>query len=185
MKTLKKVQVVPLDQNYATVIDSFNTTDDKTTNAPSINAVEEKLTEINSDISDITDDVTRIDDVVSDINISLNTLNNNVYVKDDYAVLTGTITLSSGSAEITISYPSGFTYQNSVVLSFGTALSSSTDRINFGYGTTAIYYSNGMIDRRITLTSSSITLALHNNISEGVGNTTYSYKLVLLKYTSE
>ena len=175
---IKKVQVVPLDENYAKVIDSFNTQDDKTKNAPSINAVEEKLTEINSDISDITDDV-------SDINISLNTLNNNVYVKDDYAVLTGTITLSSGSAEITISYPSGFTYQNSVVLSFGTALSSSTDRINFGYGTTAIYYSNGMIDRRITLTSSSITLALHNNISEGVGNTTYSYKLVLLKYTSE
>lgn len=64
---IKKVQVVPLDENYAKIIDSFNTTDDKTKNAPSINAVEGKLSEINSDISDINGDI-------SDINNTLTSL---------------------------------------------------------------------------------------------------------------
>lgn len=38
---IKKVEVQPLDINYGKIIDSFSTTDDKTKNAPSINAVEE------------------------------------------------------------------------------------------------------------------------------------------------
>lgn len=41
MISIKKVQVVPLDINYGKIIDSFNTTDNKQTNAPSINAVEQ------------------------------------------------------------------------------------------------------------------------------------------------
>lgn len=40
MKAIKKVEVVPLDVNYGKIIDSFSTTDVKTANAPSINAVE-------------------------------------------------------------------------------------------------------------------------------------------------
>lgn len=40
MKTIKKVRVTPVTPNTGDIIDSFNTTDDKTTNAPSINAVE-------------------------------------------------------------------------------------------------------------------------------------------------
>lgn len=40
MKRIKKVAVSPLPVNEAKVIDSFSTTDDKTINAPSINAVE-------------------------------------------------------------------------------------------------------------------------------------------------
>lgn len=46
MKWIKKVQVVPLDYNEGKIIDSFNTSDDKTKNAPSINAVEGKLSEV-------------------------------------------------------------------------------------------------------------------------------------------
>ena len=40
MKYLKKVSSVPLEQTEGHIIDSFNTSDDHTTNAPSLNAVE-------------------------------------------------------------------------------------------------------------------------------------------------
>lgn len=40
MITIKKVAVTPLPENSGTIIDSFNTSDDKHTNAPSLNAVE-------------------------------------------------------------------------------------------------------------------------------------------------
>jgi len=43
MKTIKKVAVTPVTPNTGDIIDSFNTTDDKHTNAPSINAVETKM----------------------------------------------------------------------------------------------------------------------------------------------
>lgn len=40
MKFIKKVSSVPLAQTEGYIIDSFNTSDDHTTNAPSLNAVE-------------------------------------------------------------------------------------------------------------------------------------------------
>jgi hypothetical protein len=40
MKLIKKVSSVPLAQTEGHIIDSFNTSDDHTTNAPSLNAVE-------------------------------------------------------------------------------------------------------------------------------------------------
>lgn len=43
MISIKKVQVVPLEINNGAIIDSFNTLDDHHTNAPSLNAVEDKL----------------------------------------------------------------------------------------------------------------------------------------------
>ncbi len=43
MKTIKKVAVTPVTPNTGDIIDSFSTTDDKHTNAPSINAVEQAL----------------------------------------------------------------------------------------------------------------------------------------------
>ena len=43
MKKIKKVAVTPVTPNTGDIIDSFNTSDDKHTNAPSINAVEQKL----------------------------------------------------------------------------------------------------------------------------------------------
>lgn len=41
MKYIKKVAVTPVTPNTGDIIDSFNTQDDKHTNAPSINAVED------------------------------------------------------------------------------------------------------------------------------------------------
>ena len=104
---IKKVEVVSLD-NYGKIINSFDTTDDKTTNAPSINAVEEKLSDINSDITDINNNVTA--------------LSNSAMLKDKFAVLYGYITMpeanaSSTQGTTTISLPSGFTMHNSAVIS--------------------------------------------------------------------
>lgn len=43
MKTIKKVAVTPIQENTGVIIDSFNTSDNKHTNAPSLNAVEQKV----------------------------------------------------------------------------------------------------------------------------------------------
>lgn len=43
MKAIKKVAVTPVTQNTGSIIDSFNTSDDKHTNAPSLNAVDTRL----------------------------------------------------------------------------------------------------------------------------------------------
>lgn len=43
MKLIKKVNVTPVQSYTGQIIDSFNTEDDKQTNAPSLNAVENKL----------------------------------------------------------------------------------------------------------------------------------------------
>lgn len=125
---IKKVEVVSLD-NYGKIINSFNTTDDKTTNAPSINAVEEKLTDINSDISDINSDLTN--------------LNNNAVVKGDFAVLTGSIVMpeanaSSTQGTTTINLPTGFTGDNSAVIS----LMGRRTSLTTPYYTTPMHYEN-------------------------------------------
>lgn len=57
---IKKVQVVPLDENYGKIIDSFNTLDDKTKNAPSIRAVAEKIDEINETINTLETNITNV-----------------------------------------------------------------------------------------------------------------------------
>lgn len=49
MKWIKKIAVTPVTPNTGDIIDSFSTTDDKTKNAPSIRAVEAKIsTELNT-----------------------------------------------------------------------------------------------------------------------------------------
>ena len=118
---IKKVEVVPLD-NYGKIINSFNTTDDKTTNAPSINAVEEKLNDINDDLT---------------------TLNNNAVVKGDFAVLTGSIVMpeanaSSTQGTTTINLPTDFTGDNSAVIS----LMGRRTSLTTPYYTTPMHYEN-------------------------------------------
>ena len=48
MKFLKKIAVIPLAKNIGHIIDSFNTPDDKHLNAPSLNAVEQKMNTVQS-----------------------------------------------------------------------------------------------------------------------------------------
>ena len=179
---IKKVQVVPLDENYAKIIDSFNTTDDKTKNAPSINAVEGKLAEINSDISDINDDITRIDDVVSDISISLNTLNNNAVVKGDFAVLTGTITAEAqNQGSTSVNYPTGFTKDNCVIISIMGRRSGASSSL--GFATPVEYdrslgYSLGSGGLHAVLYEDNISVRWWNMSTD---SKTSTFKLVLMK----
>ena len=46
MRYMKKVGVTPIPENEGKIIDSFNTTDDKHTNAPSLNAVMTRMSEV-------------------------------------------------------------------------------------------------------------------------------------------
>lgn len=162
MKAIKKVEVVPLDYNIGKIINSALSSDDKTKNTYSMKI---------------------IDDKIGATNQNLNNLSNNVYIKDDYAILTGTVTLVDGTVTTTISYPTGFTNANSVVLTIGmqSTSTSSTNRYNYGYGNTSIYYSNGLINRRISLGDSEITFQVSNSTQSGTGNASYNYKIVLMK----
>lgn len=49
---IKKVQVVALDVNDGKIIDSFNTQDNHQTNAPSLNAVENYVSNVQSGLED-------------------------------------------------------------------------------------------------------------------------------------
>lgn len=51
MKAIKKVSTTPVQQNQGQIIDSFQTTDDKHTNAPSLNIVENRFTSVEGDVS--------------------------------------------------------------------------------------------------------------------------------------
>ena len=85
---IKKVEVQPLDINYGKIIDSFSTTDDKTKNAPSINAVENYVASTsfpNEKIAVINEEVT--------------------------------IPANEGVYTHYINFPTGFTKHNSVILS--------------------------------------------------------------------
>lgn len=57
MIVMKKVAVIPLDKSGGKIIDSFNTTDDKTKNAPSLNAIS-KYTLNNDNIKKVSTTIT-------------------------------------------------------------------------------------------------------------------------------
>lgn len=85
---IKKVEVQPLDINYGKIIDSFETTDDKTKNAPSINAVENYV----ESVSFSTEKIAVIEETI-------------------------TFESGTSEESYPINFPSGFTKYNSVVLS--------------------------------------------------------------------
>lgn len=133
MIAIKKVAVSPIPRNEASVIDSFDTTDDKTINAPSINAVENYVGEEIAETK--------------------------AYV-DEQIINTTVITNSPTSSTTVINYPEGYTYNNSVILSF---MSKTSTTGAWALETTAGLY----------LGSSNITL--------GNGTQGYTYKITLMK----
>ena len=102
-----------------------------------------------------------------------------VVYKDDYAVLTGSITISANdSNSATINYPSGFTAENSVVISCGIQNVSNKGMNYVGYNKDSSYSLNNSWDRRLNLTSTGIILVVDNpNSAEKV----VDYKIVLMK----
>lgn len=110
-----------------------------------------------------------------------NELIKKVYVKDDYAVLTGTITMASGTGSTTVNYPTGFTKNNCVVISYGQENADTKNSYNFGYGIKSTDYTRGSMTRNVSLKDSNIEISIYNPVVDGEGNKTYNYKIVLMK----
>lgn len=86
MKTIKKVAVTPVTPNTGDIIDSFNTTDDKHTNAPSINAVESKMGAVQTaTITHIENDVTFTLKFKRNMNVV--TVNVNMFIPADKRIV--------------------------------------------------------------------------------------------------
>lgn len=95
--------------------------------------------------------------------------NSDVYSKNNFIVLTGEVSLSSGSGTATINYPDGLTKNNCVVLSVGVAAQVASC-YDFGCHAT--------INTEVRLTDSNIQL-ISKASSGPTGNR--SYKIVFLK----
>ena len=178
MKAIKKVSVTPLADNTGVIIDSLNTTDDKHTNAPSIQAVNGALgnkansshTHTKSQITDFThthkkSDITdfahthtksQITDFPTSLKnpnaltVKLNGTSQGAYdgsaaktidvtpssigavPTSNFKLLTGTV---AENEESIISYPSGFTKDNCVVVSIGNTQANTVYNYN-AFGTT-------------------------------------------------
>ena len=126
---IRKVAATPLE-NVAKVINSLVSGDDKTTNAPSIKAVNDALA-TKQDTLTIDEYATEdsMNPVASGDVFRLGTSFGNLQaayygfvatqavVKNDFAVVTETLTFSgSGTKTFFINYPEGFNYQNSYII---------------------------------------------------------------------
>ena len=175
MISIKKVAVTPIPENTGTIIDSLNTTDDKHTNAPSIEAVNNGLanhTHTKSQITDfahshtksqITDFAHTHDDryyTETEMNSKLGEKFNSANVK----LLTGTTTFNdNGMASVELNYPSGFTQSNTMPVSL----------VYLGQGSAYWCDSVGSVE----LSSSVIGIAL----AGGTAGTSTTYRLLLMK----
>lgn len=116
-------------------------------------------------------------------------LGSKVVYKDNFAILTGTITGDgTESPSKTINYPEGFTKSNCVVLSSNLQRSSTTSKA-YGSVYDSSSYVAGAIPTKIALTDSNISLEIRNillsnnsvNISELSSSVSYTYTIVLMK----
>lgn len=167
MKTIKKVATTPIQEKDGLIIDSFNTTDNKHKNAPSMAIVEEKFNN-KSDKSHNHDDryyqKTECD----------NLLNAKV-PQSNFAVISSSITAeASTNSTKTHSYPSGFTKDNCVVISTGTTSGSGAN--NVMCFPKYAQPSNG--DLMVRLMNDNIEFT-YRNFSSNI--MTINYKFVLLK----
>lgn len=165
MKAIKKVQVTPLDYNFGKIIDSASTTDDKTKNTYSMRVIDSEL-DTKSDTNHNHDD-RYYTETESDAKYQF---------KDDFALLTGTITASDGlTAQVQIDYPTGFTNSNCVVIS----------QMIYGIGSstfTSGYVGTNTTQPMVSLGSSKITIRISS--SESI-TTNHDYKVVLMKIDTE
>lgn len=95
MKFIKKVSSVPLAQTEGHIIDSFNTSDDHTTNAPSLNAVEQ-YTKKEIATAYLNDGIT----APSDAKITMNRINSN---SSRLTLSSGGIRIGTGISQILVS----------------------------------------------------------------------------------
>lgn len=103
--------------------------------------------------------------------------------QDNIAVLTGNVTINASSSNsVQISYPSGYTKDNSILLACGLMLNN--DPYSKGYNYYGIFSdASDLLDyayrRRVNLASDKILLFIQNPITDNA--ITVKYKLVLMK----
>lgn len=169
MKCLKKVSTIQADPITGSIVDTFNV-QDKTTNAPSVHAVEDKLSGITSSIS---------------------TLSSNAIQKGNIKVLTGSVTLDANSSgnvtnkaltytDKNISFPSGFNKDNCIVIAFASTTNESSRGLNYGQGGAydTVNTLIGSVPRDAILKSDGITLKFGNFSTSTLS---INYKLYLMK----
>lgn len=184
MKAIKKVSVTQIADNTGVIIDSLNTTDDKHSNAPSIEAVNGGLagkantshTHTKSQITDFPTSLKNPNALTVKLNgtsqggydgsaaktIDVTASSVGAVPASNFKVLTGTVAENNESI---ISYPSGFTKDNCVVVSIGNTQASTIYNYN-AFGTT--------YDLLVQLRNADIRIFNNNNF-EAV------YKLLLMK----
>ena len=91
MRAIKKIGVVPLPENSGKIIDSFSTTDNKHTNAPSLNAVETYVGENLADYDTSAEVDSKIETVSSELSGDIASVGNSKQNK----ILSGTAAPSS------------------------------------------------------------------------------------------
>ena len=171
MKTIKKVAVSPLPRNEASVIDSLNSGDDQTINAPSIHAVNTALGgKSNSDHNH----------------------DSRYKLQGDFAVISGSSVcqISEGATYLSftedINYPTGFTVDNTVIISIGIK-NAGQQLFSYSFGTLSDTSSTGYVSssfgKSVILNSDNIQLKCYYNFgaSHTATNITYNYKIVLMK----
>ena len=109
------------------------------------------------------------------------------YSKNDFALLTGQITLAAAETvekskltHLEIPYPDGFTKDNCIVISCGLSHFGDTAFYSFGYFDKShfnLMVLSGAIPRNVILYDNQIVLQCFNSAQEA----TYHYKIVLMK----
>jgi hypothetical protein len=103
-----------------------------------------------------------------------------VYVKGNYAVLTGSITLSDGAGSRTHAYPTDFTANNCVVISVNIG-QTSNEEIPYSCGILpdVAGWATGAIYHRVSLRTDDVVVGIDNGSKSGTNK--YNYKVVLMK----
>lgn len=100
-------------------------------------------------------------------NININTSQSNI------AVITGNISLSNGTGDVTVNYPEGFNYSNCAVISIGIAIYGNNIYDYFSETSSPLLFNARLNQNNIIVKSNSL---------EGVGpSTTKQFKLVIMK----
>lgn len=162
---IKKVQVVPLDINYGKIINSFSTTDDKTTNAPSLNAVS---TLVQTNVESLDSQIEQINDVI--------------VTKGDFASIEFDITTTQLDTSKDIAYPDGFTKDNTNVVSILSKKSTDGDYVTYSENET-IRQSKGS-GFRLFLKTDNMVFHILKGSSEASNFTAY-VKILLMKIETE
>ena len=102
-----------------------------------------------------------------------------IFPSDKYTILSGDLTMTDGEGTTTISYPTGYTKNNTFVLSVMTG-NANNPTVSYSYGTIPDVsgVSTGAIYKRVSL-GNSIILGVYNHTASGSG--TINYKILLVR----